>query len=316
MTALRLDRLNKAFGKGPAALRDLSLEVAAGDCLTVIGPSGAGKTTLLRIIAGLDYATFGRIFFNDIDATALPAEKRDVAMVFQNPALYPHLSVFENIAFPLRLRKKSAAEIESSVSETAKLLGVESLLKRLPSELSGGEAQRVALGRALVRRPALLLMDEPLSGLPPDARLRLRHELLRLRQAQRITTVYVTHDHEEALALGDRVAILNAGELQQVGSPREVYERPANRFVATFLGRPPMNFLPEGGIRPDAIRICAEGESTHAGVVESVHYLGACSDLVVKVGDGEIIVRQYGPMTAKPGARIFLRVRPEDIHKL
>lgn len=316
MTALRLDRLNKAFGKGPAALRDLSLEVAAGDCLTVIGPSGAGKTTLLRIVSGLEQATAGRIFFDGADVTAFPAEKRDVAMVFQNPALYPHLTAFENIAFPLRLRKMARAEIETRVAEIARLLGVESLLRRPPNELSGGEAQRVALGRALVRRPALLLMDEPLSSLPPDARLRLRHEFLKLRQSQRITTIYVTHDHEEALALGDRVAILNAGELQQIGTPRDVYEKPANRFAATFLGRPPMNFLPEGGVRPDAIEICAEAEATHSGIIESIQYLGACSDLMAKVGAAEIAVRHYGSVNAKPGDRIFLRVRPEDLHRL
>lgn len=314
MTALRLDRLHKSFAS--PVLRDLSLAVAAGDCLTVIGPSGAGKTTLLRIVAGLDQATSGQIFFNGADITALPAEKRDVAMVFQNPALYPHLSAFENIAFPLRLRKIPRAELENRVAEVAKLLGLDALLKRSPGELSGGEAQRVALGRALVRRPALLLMDEPLSSLPPDARLRLRHEFLRLRQTQRVTTLYVTHDHEEALALGDCVAVLNAGELQQIGTPREVYQKPANRFVATFLGRPPMNFLPEGGVRPDAIKICAQAEATHSGTIESIQYLGACSDLTVKIGATDIVVRHHGLLEAKPGEKVFLRVRAEDTHRL
>lgn len=313
MTALRLERVSKNF-EAPV-LRDVSLEVARGECVTVIGPSGAGKTTLLRVIAGLEEASAGRIFIDDRDVTALGPEKRDVGMVFQSPALYPHWTVFENIAFPLRLRK--AADADARVKEIAATVGLSGLLARTPSQLSGGEAQRVALARAVVRKPALLLMDEPLSSLPPDLRVSFRNDLARLFGEQQTTVVYVTHDHEEALALGARVVVLEAGVVQQIGTPREVYERPANRFVAKFLGRPAMNLLDSGkvGIRPDAFHICNETDATHKGTVASAQYLGQCTDLIVKLPEGEVCVRAYGAIDAKVGEKIFLRVRPSDIHR-
>lgn len=308
---LRLERLTKTFAQ--PVLRDVSIEVSTGERLTIIGPSGAGKTTLLRLIAGLEEPTSGSIFINNNDATKRAPEKRDIAMVFQTPALYPHLSAFENIAFPLRLRK--AADTQARVEEIASALGLTPLLKRAPTELSGGEAQRVALARALVRKPALLLMDEPLSSLPPDLRLQVRHELARIFRAQKSTVIYVTHDHEDALALGDRVVVLNDGAIQQIGTPREVYERPANRFVAKFLGRPPMNFLGANGIRPEAFQLCDEENAKHTGFVLSAQYLGPCTDLLVQVGDAQINVRIYGAREFKIGEKISLAVKPSDIHR-
>jgi ABC-type sugar transport system ATPase subunit len=237
-------------------------------------------------------------------------------MVFQSHALYPHLTVAENLAFPLRLRNVSRSEIETRVKEIAARLELGALLDRRPAQLSGGESQRVALGRALIRKPAALLMDEPLSSLPPDLRARLRNELLRVHASEPRTTIYVTHDHEEALTLGQRVAILHEGSIQQIGSPREIYERPANRLVAGFVGKPSMNFFTRDGaivgVRPEHLKI---GGDLMQVRVESVQYLGPCSDVFARHEGGEIVIRHFGSRKFSIGEMLSVEARPEDLHR-
>ncbi|USS40827.1 ABC transporter ATP-binding protein [Thermococcus aggregans] len=248
MVGVRLVGVWKEFG-GVVAVRDMSLEVKDGEFMILLGPSGCGKTTTLRMIAGLEEPTKGQIYIGDKlvadpeKGVFAPPKDRDIAMVFQSYALYPHMTVYDNIAFPLKLRKVPKQEIDQRVREVAELLGLTELLKRKPRELSGGQRQRVALGRAIVRKPQVFLMDEPLSNLDAKLRVRMRAELKKLQRQLGVTTIYVTHDQVEAMTMGDRVAVINAGVLQQVGSPDEVYDRPANVFVAGFIGSPPMNFL-------------------------------------------------------------------------
>jgi multiple sugar transport system ATP-binding protein len=245
MSSIALSRIVKRYGRAEPVLDDVSLEIADGELLVLVGPSGCGKSTLLHVIAGLDDATSGEVRIDGEDVSGKPPRERGLAMVFQNYALYPHLSAFENIAFPLRLSgRRGEREIRRRVEETARLLDLEGLLDRRPRQLSGGQRQRVAMGRAIVRDARAFLFDEPLSNL--DARLRgqMRTEIARLQRRLRVTTVYVTHDQTEAMTLGDRVAVLRRGRLQQVAGPRELYEEPANLFVAGFIGSPPMNFVP------------------------------------------------------------------------
>ncbi|GBD06627.1 sn-glycerol-3-phosphate import ATP-binding protein UgpC [bacterium HR21] len=242
MTRLRLQQLTKLYGTTPA-VQELSLTVEPGEFLTVVGPSGSGKSTLLRLIAGLEMPSTGEIFFDDQPVTHLPPQARDVGMVFQNYALYPHMTVFENLAFPLRLRKWKREAIRERVHSVARLLGVEDLLARRPGELSGGQRQRVALGRALVRSPRLFLFDEPLSNVDAQLRAAMRAELATLQRTLGITALYVTHDQTEALSLGDRVAVLIAGQLLQLAPAAELYTKPVSVTVARFIGTPPMNLL-------------------------------------------------------------------------
>jgi len=242
MAAIEFDGVSKRFGQ-VTVLEDLRLTIEEGEFFTFVGPSGCGKSTTLSLIAGLERPTSGRIRFDGEPVDHLAPRDRDVAMVFQSYALYPHMSVAENIGFPLKLRGAAPREIDDAVAEVARRLGIETLLARRPRELSGGQRQRVALGRALVRRPRVFLLDEPLSNLDARLRLEMRAELKRLHGEYGITTVYVTHDQEEAMALSDRVAVLNAGRVEQCGPPLELYHAPANTFVAGFVGSPPMNFL-------------------------------------------------------------------------
>ncbi len=234
--------VSKRFG-GVSAVDDLNLAVQNGELLVLLGPSGCGKTTSLRMLAGLEKITSGAIRIGDRVVNDLPPRARDIAMVFQSYALYAHLSVFENLAYPLRVRKMKRAEIERLVKDVAEVVQIGELLQRKPREISGGQRQRVALGRAIIRRPSVFLMDEPLSNLDAKLRLHTRGELKRFQRDLATTTIYVTHDQAEAMTLADRVAIMNRGVLQQVGPPKAVYQRPANMFVAGFLGSPPMNFL-------------------------------------------------------------------------
>ena len=274
-----LKSLRKRFGDGTEAVRGIDIDIKDGEFLTLLGPSGCGKTTTLRLIAGLEEPTDGSIAIGERDVTRLDPGDRDVAMVFQSYALYPHMTALENMTLNLTVSGMSKADAAARARETAQLLGIERLLDRKPRKLSGGERQRVALGRAMVRRPACYLMDEPLSNLDLKLREQMRTELKRLHQKHRVTTIYVTHDQAEALILSDRVAVLSEGRIQQVADPVSIYERPANTFVADFIGSPGINFL-NGEL--------SEGAATVAGRrLVSVHAPGS------------------GPVT--------LGVRPEDV---
>ena len=283
---VNLTDIGKSFGS-VHVLRDVMLEILPGEFFTFLGPSGSGKTTTLRIIAGLEIATQGRVLIDGVDVTLLPPGDRDVAMVFQSYALYPHMSVFDNIAFPLRMIRTPRADIDTAVREAAASVKIDGLLKRKPGQLSGGQQQRCALARAIVRKPSLFLLDEPLSNLDAKLRVETRVELKRLKRALDVTVVYVTHDQEEAMSMSDRLAVFMDGRIVQIGSPDELYGRPATAQVAAFLGQPPMNILPGRiergalvigdtriavpasagqqdrevtfGIRPSDVRIGAEG---------------------------------------------------------
>src|ERR671931_289027 len=248
MPGIRLEGLTKSYGKhGLRAVDEVDLEVRDGEFMVLVGPSGCGKSTLLKLMAGIEETTSGHILIGDRDVTHLDPRKRDVAMVFQNYALYPHLSVRQNLGFGLKLRGTGKGDIAARVAEVAQILGLEEVLDRRPGELSGGQRQRVAMGRAIVREPAAFLMDEPLSNLDAKLRVSMRAELSRLHERLGITTVYVTHDQVEAMTLGDRVAVLRDGVLQQCDSPQTLFRRPANLFVAAFIGSPAMNLVEATG---------------------------------------------------------------------
>jgi len=243
MAEVAVEGVSKAYPGGVEAIRNATLTVGDGEFLVLVGPSGCGKSTLLRMIAGLEEITSGTIRIGERVVNELPPKDRDIAMVFQDYALYPHMTVAENLAFGLRMRRCPSAEIAARTAEAAELLGLRELLARRPKQLSGGQRQRVAVGRAIVRKPAVFLFDEPLSNLDAKLRVEMRAELKRLHASLRTTTVYVTHDQVEAMTLGERIVVLRDGVVQQLGPPLELYERPANRFAASFLGTPPMNFL-------------------------------------------------------------------------
>jgi len=244
MASLELEHVDKVFADGTRAVHDVTLSIADGELLVLVGPSGCGKSTLLRLIAGLDAATAGTIRIGGRVVNTVPPQARNVAMVFQDYALYPHLTARRNLEFPLRMRRLGRREMAARVSRVAALLEIEHLLDRLPRQLSGGQRQRVAMGRALVREPAAFLLDEPLSNLDPRLRVQVRAEIQELQARTRTTMVYVTHDQVEAMTLGHRVAVMAAGALQQVAAPRQLYEAPANLAVAGFIGSPPMNLFP------------------------------------------------------------------------
>lgn len=244
MAEIVLEHVNKSYSDGHVAVRDLSLTIADGEFLILVGPSGCGKTTTLNMIAGLEDISSGELRIGGQRVNEKAPKDRDIAMVFQSYALYPHMSVRQNIAFPLTLAKLKKADIAAKVEETAKILDLSGLLDRKPSQLSGGQRQRVAMGRAIVRHPKAFLMDEPLSNLDAKLRVQMRGEIARLQKRLGTTTVYVTHDQTEAMTLGDRVVVMHGGVAQQIGTPTELYERPANLFVAGFIGSPAMNFFP------------------------------------------------------------------------
>src|SRR6185503_10487972 len=259
---VKFERVSKRFGSHDA-LRAIDLDIADGECVVLLGPSGCGKTTLLRLLAGLESADTGDIWIGDRRVNDVAPADRDVAMVFQNYALYPHFSVFDNIAFPLRSRRVGGGEIDRRVRDAAGRVGLTEQLARRPAQLSGGQQQRVALARAIVRQPTVYLMDEPLSNLDAQLRLHTRGELKRLHQQLGTTMVYVTHDQAEAMTLGTRIAIMRHGVIVQAGAPMELYRRPVNTFVATFLGSPPMNLIAEVrdgapvtvGVRPEDVDV-------------------------------------------------------------
>jgi multiple sugar transport system ATP-binding protein len=254
MSRILLENVTKVFDGEVVAVSDFNLEAQDGSFLVIVGPSGCGKTTTLRLIAGLEQPASGNIYIGNKLANNISAKDRDVAMVFQNYVLYPHMTAFQNMAFPLKMRRMSGKEIKERVVETARLLGIEDLLGRKPYALSGGQRQRVALGKAIVRKPCAFLFDEPLSNLDAKMRLIMRAELKTLHHNLKTTTVYVTHDQAEAMTLGEQICVMYKGRLQQIGKPMEIYERPANRFVAGFFGTPPMNFL-SGRVEIDGQKI-------------------------------------------------------------
>jgi multiple sugar transport system ATP-binding protein len=288
MASVRLEGVKKTYPNGHVAAQGLDLEIADGEFMVLVGPSGCGKSTALRMIAGLETPTGGRILIGDRDVTELPPQERDIAMVFQTYALYPHMTVRENLGFGLRMRGAGREVIGQRVEEAARALALDPVLDRKPAQLSGGQRQRVALGRAIVREPKVFLFDEPLSNLDAKLRVETRAELARLHRKLRATVVYVTHDQEEAMTLGSRVAVMRDGFLQQVAPPMELYGRPANQFVAGFVGSPAMNFLPRDevpaalsprgdtlGIRPHDIQIVAAGTGDENAWVELVESRGS-----------------------------------------
>src|SRR5262245_36756883 len=248
------EKVSKVYPDGTQAVTEVDLEVADGRFVVLVGPSGCGKTTLLRMVAGLEDITEGIVRIGGRVVNDLAPKDRDVAMVFQNYALYPHMSVYENLAFSLKVRHERKTEIDSRVREAARMLGLGELLRKKPKQLSGGQRQRVAMGRAMVRRPQAFLMDEPLSNLDAKLRTQVRGDLKRLHREVEVTSIYVTHDQVEAMTLGDRICAMSAGEVQQIGTTDEIYHRPANTFVAGFMGSPPMNLVP-GEIRGGAVRV-------------------------------------------------------------
>jgi multiple sugar transport system ATP-binding protein len=262
MASVQLLGVTKTYPNGHVAAKGLDLEIRDGEFMVLVGPSGCGKSTALRMIAGLETPTAGRILIGDREVTALPPQERDIAMVFQSYALYPHMSVRQNLGFGLRMRGVNGQTISERVNEAARALGLEAVLDRKPAQLSGGQRQRVALGRAIVREPKVFLFDEPLSNLDAKLRVETRAELARLHRRLRATVVYVTHDQEEAMTLGSRVAVMRDGFLQQVAPPMELYRHPANRFVGEFVGSPAMNFLaaelqPDGSVIVSGARLPA-----------------------------------------------------------
>jgi ABC-type sugar transport system ATPase subunit len=286
---IRLEGLAKVYPNGHTAVRPLELAIADGELLVLVGPSGCGKSTLLRLIAGLETPTEGRILFGGEDVTALPPQSRDLAMVFQSYALYPHMSVRENLGYGLKVRGTRREVIAERISTVAQALDLESLLDRRPAQLSGGQRQRVALGRALVRQPNAFLFDEPLSNLDPALRAQARAEIARLHRTLGSTMVYVTHDQEEAMTLGQRVAVMRGGALEQVASPREIYARPSNTFVARFIGAPPMNVVPGRIWRDDAPGGTLVGVRPHDLAIDDDGSIQAVVELVEPRGHDAVV---------------------------
>jgi multiple sugar transport system ATP-binding protein len=285
--------VSKIYPDGTRAVNDLSLAVEDGEFMVLVGPSGCGKTTALRMVAGLEDISEGQLKIGDRVVNHVPSRDRDIAMVFQSYALYPHLSVYDNIAFSLKLQKVAKDEVDRRVNDAARVLGLEGLLKRKPRALSGGQRQRVAMGRAIVREPAAFLMDEPLSNLDAKLRVQTRAEIKKLQDDLGTTTVYVTHDQVEAMTMGDRVAVMRKGELQQVAPPQELYDRPDNLFVAGFIGSPAMNIVE------------ATLESSNGGLVVS---LGSHK---IDLGDETLSARPA--LRSYAGKRVILGIRPEDL---
>ena len=295
----------------------MDLDIADGEFLVLVGPSGCGKSTTLRALAGLEPTSSGRITIDGKDVTNLEPGDRDIAMVFQNYALYPHLTVEENMGFALKLAKLPKSEIKAKVHQAAETLGLTEYLKRKPKDLSGGQRQRVAMGRAIVREPKAFLMDEPLSNLDAKLRVQTRAELASLQQRLGTTTVYVTHDQVEAMTMGDRVAVLKDGELQQVAPPRELYDAPANEFVAGFIGSPAMNIFDYNGgrvgVRPEKMFI-NKGPVGFQGVVDIVEELGAESYVYVTVGENRFVARAEGTPPQR-GEEVVLTFNPREAHR-
>ena len=342
MASVSISSVTKSFGATPV-LHGISLDIADGEFMVLVGPSGCGKSTLLRMLAGLEEITAGSIAIDSRVVNDVDSKDRDIAMVFQSYALYPHMTVGENMGFSLRLRNDRKEHIEERVAQTAKILNLGPYLNRYPRELSGGQRQRVAMGRAIVRDPKVFLFDEPLSNLDAKLRVAMRAEIKALHQRLKTTTVYVTHDQVEAMTMADRIAVMNEGRIEQLGEPLELYDRPDNLFVAQFIGSPAMNVLDgvlrksascveslgrrwpisplqggsEGqavkyGIRPEHIGIGERGAVDATVVV--VEPMGAETELVVKVGDVSLVVTAHGRSDAVPGQAIALSPDASRVH--
>jgi len=347
MARIRLQSVSKAYGGGQAAVTDLTLDIADREFVVLLGPSGCGKSTTLNMVAGLEEITRGTLLFDDEVMNHTPAHKRDVAMVFQSYALYPHKSVFENIAFGLRMRRVPEAELTRRVHDAAERLEITHLLQRRPSQLSGGQRQRVALGRAMVRQPAVFLMDEPLSNLDASLRIAMRAQIRHLHAEMRTTFLYVTHDQAEALTLADRIVLMRDGVVQQLGTPHDIYERPRNMFVAAFLGSPAINFLdgqlstesdapcfrrgelsitlPPGiaatatrdivlGLRAEDVGPVQDGFPVLRGMVDTAMPTGSDQFLGLKVGGNDVFVRVGKDSAVREGETISLGLNPARLH--
>jgi multiple sugar transport system ATP-binding protein len=353
MATVTFDGVWKRFGE-VVAVNDLNLQINDGEFMVLVGPSGCGKTTSLRMIAGLEEISEGTLSIGDKVVNHVAPKDRDIAMVFQSYALYPHMTVRDNMAFGLKLRKTPKEEIERRVNEAAAMLSCQNLLDRKPRELSGGQRQRVALGRAIVREPAVFLMDEPLSNLDAKLRVQTRAEIARLHQRLGTTTVYVTHDQVEAMTMGQRIAVMSEARLQQVGTPQELYDHPNNRFVAGFIGSPSMNFLeveatgsdgavvlkgdgieiplPErfkagfagytgkkliAGVRPEHLDVRIDGPAgTLSGTADVVEYLGAEELIHFNVGGNDVVALINSEHRVKPGDALALKIGLDKVHLL
>ena len=337
MASVAFSEIRKDFGK-TKVLHGISLDISDGEFMVLVGPSGCGKSTLLRMLAGLEDITGGSIAIDGRVVNDLDSKDRDIAMVFQSYALYPHMTVRENMGFSLRLRKESARRIAEGVSRAAKILNLEPYLDRYPRELSGGQRQRVAMGRAIVRDPKVFLFDEPLSNLDAKLRVAMRSEIKALHQRLKTTTVYVTHDQVEAMTMADRIAVMNEGRIEQLGAPLELYDRPANLFVAQFIGSPAMNVF-EGTFKKDAVEALGaywpcevkaqEGQRVAYGIrpehlrleqggitgqIEVVEPMGAETEILVKVGGQILNLMTHGRASVGPGERVTLAALPAHAH--
>ena len=323
MGSLKIERVKKSFGNVDV-LKGIDLDVKEGEFVVFVGPSGCGKSTLLRVIAGLEDATSGRVLVDGDDVSATPPAKRGIAMVFQTYALYPHLTVRDNMALGLKQAGEQAAEIDRRIATASAMLGLEPYLKRRPAELSGGQRQRVAIGRAVVREPKLFLFDEPLSNLDAALRVNTRLEIAQLHRRLAATMIYVTHDQVEAMTLADKIVVLNAGRIEQVGAPMELYNSPANDFVAGFIGSPKMNFIDGArlgetvrtvGVRPEHITVDpARGD--WKGTVVHAEHLGADTNLYLDCEKaGLITARLFGEYAAAPGMTLYATPQPGKTHR-
>jgi len=341
MAGVRLEAVRKVYQNGQVAVAGATFEAADGELLVLVGPSGCGKSTLLRMIAGLESVTSGMLAIGEHVCNDVPPRDRDIAMVFQNYALYPHMSVAENLAFGLTLRHTGRDEIDARVRETAEMLDLSRVLDRKPAQLSGGQRQRVALGRALVRKPSVFLLDEPLSNLDAKLRLGMRVEIAKLHKRVGATMIYVTHDQIEAMTLGDRIVVMKAGEVQQIDTPMRLYEKPANVFVAGFLGSPAMNFfdgrvdgtritigstllqapgdatLPNEvvvGVRPEDLVLAPTGAGALEATLEVVEPVGNEIFLNLRHHDRAIVMRVPPQPLPETGSTLRIAIKPERVH--
>ena len=324
MATLSFKEVRKTYPGGVAVIHGLEADVADGEFIVIVGPSGCGKSTLMRMVAGLETVTDGEILIDGKQVNHLEPAERDIAMVFQNYALYPHMSVYENMAYGLKIRGLGKSEIQERVQMAAEILELSHLLDRRPRQLSGGQRQRVAMGRAIVREPKVFLFDEPLSNLDAKLRVQMRTEIARLHQRLKTTVIYVTHDQVEAMTLAQRMIVMNAGNMEQFGPPEEVYQKPASTFVASFIGSPPMNLLrqaPGGrpgallGIRPEHLDVVPAGTDGWDVQVDTTELLGAERLIYASLGGEPLIVRiEAGASPPEPGQTLRVAPRPGHVH--